>query len=173
MADYALAVSDVEIARYRMMAQSAVETESDRWVFAGVLAGATVADVGCGPAVISVELARRVGPGGHVVAVERDESAIAAAREVIRQSGVDNVNLHSGEAAATGIATGSVDVVMMRHVLAHNGGREQAIVDHLVTLVRPGGAVYLADVDVTAIRMLTTLERLSGPRREMSSVCRE
>ena len=139
MADYALAVSDVEIARYRMMAQSAVETESDRWVFAGVLAGATVADVGCGPAAISVELARRVGPGGHVVAVERDESAIAAAREVIRQS---------GEPAPETVRQ------LMRHVLAHNGGREQAIVDHLVTLVRPGGAVYLADVDVTAIRML-------------------
>jgi SAM-dependent methyltransferase len=154
MADYALAVSDVEITRYRMMAQTAVETESDRWAFAGVLAGATVADVGCGPAAISVELARRVGPGGHVIAVERDESAIAAAGEVIRQSGVDNVDLRSGQAAATGIATGSVDVVMMRHVLAHNGGREQAIVDHLGTLVRPGGAVYLADVDVTAIRML-------------------
>lgn len=154
MADYALAVSDVEIARYRMMAQRAVESESDRWAFAGVVAGTKVADVGCGPAAISVELARRVGRGGHVVAVERDESAIAAAREVIRQSGVDNVDLRDGDAAATGISRSSVDVVMMRHVLAHNGGREQAIVDHLVTLVRPGGTVYLADVDVTAIRML-------------------
>ncbi len=154
MADYSLAVSDVEIARYRMMAQSAVKTESDRWVFAGVVAGATVADVGCGPAAISVELARRVRPGGHVLAVEREESAIAAAREVIRQSGVDNIDLRSGEAAATGLEPSSVDVVMMRHVLAHSGGNDQAIVGHLATLVRPGGTVYLADVDVTAIRIL-------------------
>src|SRR5450631_465323 len=41
---------------------------------------------------------------------------------------------------------------MLRHVLAHNGGREQAIVNHLVSLVRPGGAVYLADVEATGIR---------------------
>ena len=34
---------------------------------------------------------------------------------------------------------------MVRHVLAHNGGREQAIVDHLATLLRPGGCVYLVD----------------------------
>nr|MBA2768388.1 methyltransferase type 11 [Sporichthyaceae bacterium] len=47
----------------------------------------------------------------------------------------------------------SVDVAMLRHVLAHNGGREQAIVDHLATLVRPGGSVYLVDVDATAMRM--------------------
>jgi ubiquinone/menaquinone biosynthesis C-methylase UbiE len=154
MADYTLAVSDVEIARYRMMAQSSVKTEHDRWVSAGVVAGATVADVGCGPAAISVELAQCVRPGGHVLAIERDKSAIAAAREVIRQSGVDNVDLRRGEADATGLAPSSLDVAMMRHVLAHNGGREQAIVDHLASLVRPGGIVYLADVDVTAIRIL-------------------
>lgn len=154
MADYTLAISDVEIRRYRMMAQQAVQTEGERWSSAGVVAGAAVADVGCGPGAISVELARRVGPGGHVLAVEKDESAIAAAREVVRQSGVNNIDLRSGEAAATGIAPGSVDVVMMRHVLAHNGGREQTIVDHLATLVRPGGTVYLVDSDVTGIRVL-------------------
>jgi hypothetical protein len=38
-------------------------------------------------------------------------------------------------------------------VLAHNGGAEQRIVDHLATLVRPGGAVYLVDVDLTALRI--------------------
>ena len=42
---------------------------------------------------------------------------------------------------------GSVDTVVLRHVLAHNGGSEQRIVDHLATLVRPGGHVYLLDVD--------------------------
>src|SRR5450631_1806794 len=41
---------------------------------------------------------------------------------------------------------------MLRHVLAHNGGREQAVVNHLVSLVRPGGAVCLVDVERTAIR---------------------
>jgi hypothetical protein len=40
----------------------------------------------------------------------------------------------------------------MRHVLAHNGGHERRIVDHLAELVRPGGCVYLVDVDLTAVR---------------------
>ena len=43
---------------------------------------------------------------------------------------------------------------MMRHVLAHNGGHEQSIVDHLATLPRAGGTVYLVDVDLTAIRIV-------------------
>src|SRR5207244_2581881 len=69
-------------------------------------------------------------------------------------AGVTNVELREGEATATGIEPGSVDVAVMRHVLAHNGGREQAIVDRLASLVRPGGHVYLVDVDLTGMRTL-------------------
>jgi hypothetical protein len=39
-------------------------------------------------------------------------------------------------------------------VLAHNGGAEDAIVGHLATLLRPGGCLYLVDVDVTAARFV-------------------
>ena len=41
---------------------------------------------------------------------------------------------------------------MLRHVLAHNGGAEQAVVDHLATLARPGGSVFLTDIDAAASR---------------------
>lgn len=47
-------------------------------------------------------------------------------------------------------------MAMLRHVLAHNGGDEQQIVDHLASLVRRGGVVYLVDVDLTGMRMLDT-----------------
>lgn len=154
MADYTLAVSDAEVARYRMMAQHALARESEQLVLAGVTDGAVVADVGCGPAAMSVELAGLVGPTGRVIAVERDEEARAAARQVIAESGLGNVELREGVATGTGIQAGSVDVAMLRHVLAHNGGDEQAIVDHLVSVVRPGGSVYLVDVDLTGMRML-------------------
>lgn len=51
---------------------------------------------------------------------------------------------------------------MLRHVLAHNGGQEQAIVDHLATLARPGGGMYLVDVDLTAVRILDADPDLAG-----------
>ena len=154
MADYTLAVSEVEIARYRLMAQHALAEEERERTVAGVSSGAVIADVGCGPAAMSVELARLVGPTGRVIGVERDDSALAAARQLVAESGLGNVELRRGSADATGIDEGSVDVVMMRHVLAHNGGSEQQIVDHLASLVRPGGSVYLVDVDLTAVRFL-------------------
>lgn len=61
-----------------------------------------------------------------------------------------NADVRRGQATDTGLGADSFDVAVLRHVLAHNGGTEQAIVDHLAALVRPGGAVYLVDVDLTA-----------------------
>ena len=153
MAGYALAVSEEEVGRYLLMAERAVAEERHLWELAGIRPGAVVADVGCGPAASSVQLAKAVAPGGRVVGVERDESALAAARAVLEAAGVE-VELRQGEATATGLPPESVDVAVMRHVLAHNGGAEEQIVRHLAELVRPGGSVYLVDVDLTGVRQL-------------------
>jgi SAM-dependent methyltransferase len=152
--EYTLALSDAEVARYRRMANLARAAELSDWTDAGVVPGATVADVGCGPAAVSVVLAEIVGPQGRVIGVERDPQALTQARSMVERAGMGNVDLRAGDAEETGIPAGSVDVAMMRHVLAHNGGREQAVVDHLAGLVRPAGCVYLIDVDLTAGRSL-------------------
>lgn len=154
MTDYTLAMSEAEVARYRMMASTALASEAAQLRAAGVVPGAVVADVGCGPAAMSVQLAAEVGPTGRIIGVERDERALATARSVVQHSAVTNVEIRAGNAADTGIEPGSVDVAMMRHVLAHNGGQEQAIVDHLATLPHAGGTVYLVDVDLTALRIV-------------------
>ena len=57
------------------MATQAAHAEVWWLSVAGVVAGATVADIGCGPGAMSVELARLVGPSGRVIAVERDQTA--------------------------------------------------------------------------------------------------
>lgn len=154
MTDYSLAISDPEIRRYQLMAERAQVVEAELWRQAGIVPGATVADVGCGPAAVSVVLARAVAPSGRVVGVERDEASLAAARRVVADSGVGNVELRSGTATDTGLDADSVDVTMCRNVLAHNGPDEQRIVDHLAQICRPGGVVYLVDVDGTAMRLL-------------------
>ncbi|MEP7035058.1 MAG: methyltransferase domain-containing protein [Actinomycetota bacterium] len=152
MSDYVLALSDAEVARYRFMAQTAGRDEAGQWASAGVVEGATVADVGCGPGAVSVVLAEVVGRTGMVRAVDRDPQALSLARDAATKAGLSNIVFSEGSATATGLAAGGADVVMLRHVLAHNGGHEQAIVDHLATLVRPGGSVYLVDIDQTAMR---------------------
>lgn len=154
MSDYVLRLSDAEVARYRAMAQAAEQDEREQWAAAGIVPGAVVADVGCGPGAVSAVLARLVGPTGIVHAVDQDPKALSAAAAWAQAEGLGNVVTARGGATDSGLQPSSVDVVMMRHVLAHNGGQEQAIVDHLTTLVRPGGCVYLADVEATAARVV-------------------
>ncbi len=154
--DYTLRLSDAEIARYRFMAQRARASEADLWSIAGIKPGAQIADIGCGPGAVLELLAQAVGPAGRVVGVDGDEEAVAAARAHLAAAGVRNGEVRVGRADDSGLPPASFDVVMLRHVLAHNGGREQGIVDHLASLVRPGGSVYLLDVDVSAMRLVPT-----------------
>jgi len=151
---YALRLDEGEVERYRMMAEQARAAEADLWELAGIRPGARVADVGCGPGAVLPALSAAVGPGGRVQAVDADPGAVAAARALADAAGLENVEVTEGRADHTGLEPGSLDVAMLRHVLAHNGGAEDAIVAHLATLVRPGGCVYLVDVDGTAIRLL-------------------
>lgn len=154
MAGYALQLSEAEVDRYRGMAERARLAEADQWEAAGIVPGASVADVGCGPGAALLVMAEVVGSSGEVMGVDGDPAAVQTAQELIRRSGLAHAGVRVGSAEDTGLDPGSVDVAVMRHVLAHNGGREQAIVEHLAGLVRPGGCVYLVDVDLTAFRVV-------------------
>jgi SAM-dependent methyltransferase len=149
--DYALELTEGELARYRMMAENAASDEAAWWASAGIVPGATVADVGCGPGATLAVLAATVGEQGHAAGVDADPGAIEYAKAAIAD--MPQATATVGDATASGLPTGEFDVVMCRHVLAHNGGREQAIVDHLASLARPGGSVYLLDVDLRAFKL--------------------
>ena len=148
-----MALSEAEIQRYRMMAQRAREEEVSQWQLAVIAEGARVADVGCGPGATLVAMAQVVGPTGSVTGVDADPAAVSAATQMIAAAQATNATVLLGQADDSGLALGSFDVAVMRHVLAHNGGRETAIVHHLAELVRPGGCVYLVDVEMSAARL--------------------
>ena len=147
---YSLALSEQEVQRYRMMAASAADHEAAEWSSAGIMPGARIADVGCGPGAVLRLLAERVGSDGQAVGIDADPAAVAIARQQLAD--LPQARAEVGQADATGLAPGTYDVIMCRHVLAHNGGREAAIVAHLASLAAAGGCVYLADVDATALR---------------------
>ena len=148
---YSLAISEQELTRYARMAADAASSEVAEWSSAGIVAGARVADVGCGPGAVLRLLAEQVGTSGSVVGIDADPAAVSIARKQI--AGLGNSEIRVGAADATGLEPGGYNVVMCRHVLAHNGGSEGAIVGHLASLVAPGGCVYLVDIDATAMRV--------------------
>ncbi|MGI8686143.1 MAG: methyltransferase domain-containing protein [Acidimicrobiales bacterium] len=73
-------MSEQERGRYRFMAETALRLEREQWEAAGIVEGATVADIGCGPGAVSAVLAGLVGGTGRVLAVDGDPEAVAAAR---------------------------------------------------------------------------------------------
>lgn len=148
---YALALSEEERRRYHLMAAMARTEEAASWAAAGVRPGAVVADVGCGPGAVLHVLAEEVGAQGRADGVDQAVEAVTAATAEV--SGLPQASVRQGDATATGLSPGTYDLVMCRHVLAHNGGREAAIVSHLAQLARPGGTVYLVDVDSAALWM--------------------
>ena len=125
-ASYSLKLSEQELMRYRMMAASAGDNEAAEWSAAGILPGGRIADVGCGPGAILRLLAERIGTEGRAVGVDADPSAVSIARQ--QTAGLPQVRVQVGQADATGLDPSAYNVVMCRHVLAHNGGRETAIV---------------------------------------------
>lgn len=155
--DYALRLAPDEVERYRWMARRAREQEADLWARAGLRPGARVVDVGCGPGAMLLALAECVGPRGLVVGVDADTDAVATAGALLRGAAVPGAAVCEARADATGLPEGAFDVAVVRHVLAHNGGAEQRIVTHLAGLVRPGGHVYLVDVDATVMSIAPSL----------------
>jgi SAM-dependent methyltransferase len=165
---YSLTLSEQELQRYRLMAASAADNEAAEWSAAGIAAGARVGDVGCGPGAVLRMLAERVGATGEAAGIDADPGAVAVARQ--QTADLPQARAEVGQADATGLEPGGYDVIMCRHVLAHNGGREAAIVAHLASLAAPGGCVYLVDVDATALRFAVgdpDLEDLNDRYREL------
>src|SRR4029453_11432113 len=78
--NYALALSEEEARRYRLMAQSAVADEFEDLALAGIVPGARVADVGCGPGATLAALAGIVAPTGTVAGVGPHHAGIRPAR---------------------------------------------------------------------------------------------
>lgn len=147
---YSLKLSEQELLRYRAMAAIAADHEAAEWSAAGIAPGARIADVGCGPGAVLRLLAERAGANGQAVGIDADLEAVAMARQ--QTTGLPQARVQVGRADATGLESGAYDVIMCRHVLAHNGGGEAAIVAHLASLAAVGGCVYLADVDFTLSR---------------------
>ncbi|GAB3058597.1 methyltransferase domain-containing protein [Micromonospora schwarzwaldensis] len=132
----------------RLQAQAEDFHSEAAWLFdqVGPLDGKNVVELGVGPRGCLDELARRVGPTGTVIGVERDAESVELARKFVVDRTLDNVDVRQGDARATGLPGDSFDLVTERLIL-HNVPRPEEIVAEAVRLARPGGWVAFHEGD--------------------------
>jgi SAM-dependent methyltransferase len=108
-------------------------------------AGDTVLDLGCGAGFDSSLAARRVGPGGKVIAVDFATEMIEKARRNAAALGVTNAEFRQGEADAVPVEDGSVDVVISNGVFNLCLDKPK-VLGEMFRVLRPGGRLQMADI---------------------------
>jgi SAM-dependent methyltransferase len=107
--------------------------------------GLACLDVGCGGGDVTLELARRVAPGGKAVGADLDETKLDLARREAREQGVTNVEFRLSDVRQA-VAVPEFDVVYARFLLTHLSDPADAVAAFR-RQVRPGGLVAVEDID--------------------------
>jgi SAM-dependent methyltransferase len=117
----------------------------------GLEPGTRVLDVGCGTGAVARDAARRVAPGGLVVALDRSPALLAVARELAERGGLAPlIRFQRGDARALPFADGEFDVAVAATVLSHVPDGARAVPE-MARVVRPGGRVGVFDLDTESL----------------------
>jgi SAM-dependent methyltransferase len=81
---------------------------------AAPIAGEAVLDIGCGCGQPSLELARRVGPGGRVRGLDLSGPMLARARERASEAGLDHLSFSQGDAQTHSFDAAATDLLFSR-----------------------------------------------------------
>jgi len=107
--------------------------------------GMRVADVGAGKGEWSEELARKVGPSGHVFATEVEEDRVSEIRERLDDAGLDNVTTILGGQLETGLPEACCDAILLRLVY-HHFTEPRRMLDDLRRALRSGGRLVVVEI---------------------------
>lgn len=105
---------------------------------AGFRRGHAVADLGCGPGHLTLDLADLVGPAGTVLAIDSSERFIRDLGDRAAREERSQVEARVGDARDSFAADGSLDGVVCRWVLMFVDGVEQ-VMERVARALRPGG----------------------------------
>ena len=103
------------------------------------------ADLGCGPGLLAIELARQAA-GLRVVGVDVAPEMLTQGQELARQSGVEeHVSFRLGDVAQLPFPDASLDLVISTFSL-HHWSEPVPVLDEMARVLRPGGAFLVVDL---------------------------
>jgi len=117
------------------------------------LTGATILDLGCGAGRDVYIASQLVGPTGRVVGVdmtdEQLETATSTQEYHVKAFGFDNVEFYKGYLESlddiAALTPGTFDVIISNCVI-NLCQDKKAVLEHCLTLLKPGGELYFSDV---------------------------
>lgn len=143
--DYVLGTHDDEIARLRLQHDVWRSSILDLWRRAGISAGQTVVDLGCGPGFASLDLAAMVGPGGRIISIDRSARYLAALRTEAADrhlNQIESFQIDLNEKFSWPVD--AVDCIWDRWALAFVSDPRQVLTS-ATALLRPGGCFVVQE----------------------------
>jgi ubiquinone/menaquinone biosynthesis C-methylase UbiE len=131
-------------------------------------AGQTVGDIGAGAGQLTVELAREVGPSGHVYATELAEDRLRDLREATKSAGLKNVSVIEAHATRTNLPDRCCDALVLRRVY-HHIDKPQLMNSSLRQSLKPGGLLAVIDFDPDSAESADPGNRDTGDQHGVTS----
>lgn len=141
---YVLGTHDEELQRLGLQHSLWREQAEALWDLAGIRPGMTVLDVGCGPGFATLDLARRVGPTGHVIAVDESQRYLDHLKAQADAAGLANIETRHGDAQNLPVTPNCADAAYARWVLCFVP-KPEAVLSGVVTALRAGGVFAIQD----------------------------
>lgn len=145
--DYRFGYTNVELERLGTQHIVWERVTEKLWKRAGFRTGMTIVDLGCGPGYTTIDLARLVGPSGHIIAVDRDsEKSLPLLKAKLAEEALTNVEIRALELNKLDLIPESVDGVYGRWVMMYLSPPEvEAIVDRATKWLRCNGTFVLVE----------------------------
>lgn len=107
--------------------------------------GWVVADIGAGSeALLTIPVARRVGPVGRVYATELGERPLEQLREAVKKAAVANIEILAGDPSHTNLPDACCDAIFIRYVY-HHFADPPAMNASLRQSLKPGGMLAIIE----------------------------
>lgn len=110
----------------------------------GVKPGGRFADLGSGDGWLTVQLARELGPGGRVFAVDISESALNRLRETVAKDALRNVEIVLAAEDDPRLPVGTLDGVVILNAY-HEVTKRVPVLEGVRRALKPGGVLVIVD----------------------------
>ena len=128
-------------------------------LWAGLQPGMRVADIGCGSGKTTGFLRELIEPGGEIVGIDASASRIRHAEE---HYGGQGISFACRDFTRPMSDMAGYDFVWVRFVLEYHRSQSPEIVANLARILKPGGILFLADLDGNCLNHFGISSRLEG-----------